>query len=77
MEKEIYIILGAPPPMDMFHHEIIFNEPQFFGIGCSATQNFEDFTNNAQPYYQIPNKAMHPHFLIPDTLFGSCNNIWF
>ena len=75
MEKKIYTIMGAP--MDMFYPEILFNAPQFFLIVCSTTPNFDYFTNNAQLYYQIPNKAMHPHFQIPNTLFESCNNIWF
>ena len=56
----------------------VCSAPLYFEVNCNTTPNFDDFTKNAQPYYQISIKAMHPHFQIPNTvLFESCNNIWF
>ena len=43
--------------------------PPFFEMDCNAPPNFENFINNVPQMgvqNQIPNKAMHPCFEIPN-----------
>ena len=45
------------------------NAPLYFEMGCNAPPNYQDYINNIPQIgvqNQIPNKAMHPCFQIPN-----------